>query len=74
MGINFEFDMSKVKRAVGEQIAKAEINVPCPNCGVKNRVRGRDVAREGTFTCTGCHKRIKIHDEGDGFARIIRGR
>jgi hypothetical protein len=74
VGTNFKFDTSKLKKVIGEQVAKAEIAVPCPECGIKNRVRGKDIAREGTFVCTGCRKRVKMHDKGDGFSRIIQGR
>lgn len=73
MGIDFKFDMSKLKQAVGEQIAAAEIEVSCPKCATKNRVRGKDIAREGTFTCSSCHTRVKMHDKDDGFAKLIRG-
>lgn len=74
MGASFNFDMSKLKKAIGDQIAEAHIDVPCPECGTENRVRGKDIAREGTFTCSGCRNRVKMHDKGDGFAKLIQGR
>ena len=71
MAGSFKFDLKKV---LGKVIAKATIDVPCPECGVKNRVKGEDISRERTFTCRGCHRSVKMHDKGDGFAKIIRGR
>lgn len=71
MASNFNFDL---KKAVGKVIAKATIDVPCPECGAKNQVRGEDIARERTFTCRGCGKRVTMQDKGDGFDRLIKGR
>lgn len=70
MPANFNFDL---KKAVGKVVANAAIEVPCPECGAKNSVKGEDIARERTFTCRDCHKQVKMHDKGDGFAKIIQG-
>lgn len=62
-----------LRKAMGEVVAKTMIDVPCPECGHKNKVKGDDIARERTFTCGGCAKQVKILDEGHDFAKFVRG-
>ena len=77
MAGSFKFDAARfgksLRKAVGDVVANATITVPCPECGHENRVKGDDIARERTFTCRGCRKQVKMHDKGDGFAKIVKG-
>lgn len=64
----------ELRKAAGEAISKEKVAVPCPGCGTKNSVKVADIAKQRTFTCTGCRKVVRLEDEGGGFAKIIQGR
>jgi hypothetical protein len=71
--VKVDFDMNKIKKAVGQKVAQSDLEVPCPECGAKNSVKGADIAAGRTITCTGCRKTIKLNDKDGSFRRVIRG-
>jgi transposase-like protein len=73
VNVKVDFDMSKIKRAVGQKVAQSDLEVPCPECGARNKVKGGDIAAQRTITCSGCRKTIKLNDKGGSFGRMIRG-
>jgi len=72
--VKVDFDINKIKRAVGQKVAQSDLDVPCPECGVKNKAKGADIASGRTITCIGCSKTIKLKDEDGSLGRVIRGK
>jgi transposase-like protein len=70
MGANFDF--SELGKALAKTIGNAEVEVPCPGCRTKNRVKGDDIVQQRTFTCIGCRKSVALQDKDGEFGKMIR--
>lgn len=53
-------------------VRKAEIEVDCPGCGCKNKIKLNDSAKQKVIACKGCRETIKLIDDNKSLENGIR--